>query len=82
MVGSWQLQESVAMPAAPPPQDTRKPLGTLPQLESTLRMMLQERELSAAVKVAAYQDRLTLTGQLTPDDQKAGTDARPTPPTL
>ncbi|WP_113632369.1 FHA domain-containing protein [Pectobacterium peruviense] len=70
MVGSWQLQESVAMPAAPPPQDTRKPLGTLPQLESTLRMMLQERELSAAVKVAAYQDRLTLTGQLTPDDQK------------
>ncbi|MFJ5364164.1 FHA domain-containing protein [Pectobacterium punjabense] len=70
MVGSWQLQESVAMPAAPPPQDTRKPLGTLPQLESTLRMMLQERELSAAVKVAAYQDRLTLTGQLTLDDQK------------
>ncbi|PKX82506.1 EscD/YscD/HrpQ family type III secretion system inner membrane ring protein [Pectobacterium peruviense] len=70
MVGSWQLQESVAMPAAPPPQDTRKPLGTLPQLESTLRIMLQERELSAAVKVAAYQDRLTLTGQLTPDDQK------------
>ncbi|MEQ9879279.1 FHA domain-containing protein [Pectobacterium aroidearum] len=70
MVGSWQLQESVAMPAAPPPQDTRKPLSTLPQLESTLRIMLQERELSAAVKVAAYQDRLTLTGQLTPDDQK------------
>ncbi|UYA60568.1 type III secretion protein HrpQ [Pectobacterium sp. F1-1] len=69
MVGSWQLQESVAMPAAPP-QDTRKPLSTLPQLESTLRIMLQERELSAAVKVAAYQDRLTLTGQLTPDDQK------------
>ncbi|MBG0751007.1 MULTISPECIES: FHA domain-containing protein [Pectobacterium] len=70
MVGSWQLQESVAMPAAPPPQDTRKPLSTLPQLESTLRIMLQERELSAAVKVAAYQDRVTLTGQLTPDDQK------------
>ncbi|MDX6915033.1 FHA domain-containing protein [Pectobacterium carotovorum] len=70
MVGSWQLQESVAMPAAPPPQDTRKPLSTLPQLESTLRIMLQERELSTAVKVAAYQDRLTLTGQLTPDDQK------------
>ncbi|MEQ9885793.1 FHA domain-containing protein [Pectobacterium zantedeschiae] len=70
MVGSWQLQESVAMPATPPPQDTRKPLSTLPQLESTLRIMLQERELSAAVKVAAYQDRLTLTGQLTPDDQK------------
>nr|WED68905.1 FHA domain-containing protein [Pectobacterium colocasium] len=70
MVGSWQLQESVAMPAAPPPQDTRKPLSTLPQLESTLRIMLQERELNAAVKVAAYQDRLTLTGQLTPDDQK------------
>ncbi|KFX07581.1 type III secretion protein [Pectobacterium betavasculorum] len=70
MVGSWQLQESVAMPAAPPPQDTRKPLSTLPQMESTLRIMLQERELSTAVKVAAYQDRLTLTGQLTPDDQK------------
>ncbi|WCG81411.1 FHA domain-containing protein [Pectobacterium sp. A5351] len=70
MVGSWQLQESVAMPAAPPPQDTRKPLSTLPQLESTLRIMLQERELSATVKVAAYQDRLTLTGQLTPDEQK------------
>ncbi|WP_426596416.1 FHA domain-containing protein [Pectobacterium brasiliense] len=70
MVGSWQLQESVAMPAAPPPQDTRKPLSTLPQLESTLRIMLQERELSAAVKVAAYQDRVTLTGQLSPDDQK------------
>ncbi|MEH2921550.1 FHA domain-containing protein [Samsonia erythrinae] len=70
MVGSWQLQESVAMPAAPPPQDTRKPLSTLPQLASTLRIMLQERELSATVKLAAYQDRLTLTGQLTPDDQK------------
>ncbi|KHT09311.1 type III secretion protein [Pectobacterium brasiliense] len=70
MVGSWQLQESVAMPAAPPPQDTRKPLSTLPQLESTLHIMLQERELSTAVKVAAYQDRVTLTGQLTPDDQK------------
>lgn len=70
MVGSWQLQESVAMPAAPSPQDTRKPLGTLPQLESTLRVMLQERELSAAVKVAAYQDRITLTGQIVPDEQK------------
>lgn len=70
MIGSWLLQESVAMPAAPPPQDTRKPLNTLPQLEGTLRMMLQERELSTSVKVAAYQDRLTLTGQIVPEEQK------------
>nr|WP_113865248.1 FHA domain-containing protein [Brenneria salicis]NMN91784.1 type III secretion protein D [Brenneria salicis ATCC 15712 = DSM 30166]RBP65851.1 type III secretion protein D [Brenneria salicis ATCC 15712 = DSM 30166]RLM31882.1 EscD/YscD/HrpQ family type III secretion system inner membrane ring protein [Brenneria salicis ATCC 15712 = DSM 30166] len=70
MVGSWQLQESVAMSSAPSPQDTRLALGTLPQLNSVLRTMLRERELDEVVKLASSQDRITLTGHLTPDTQK------------
>ncbi|PWC22417.1 EscD/YscD/HrpQ family type III secretion system inner membrane ring protein [Brenneria roseae subsp. roseae] len=71
MIGSWQLQESVAMPSAPSPQDTRLTLGSLSQLDSVLRTMLRERELGEVVKLAANNhDRITLTGQLTPDAQK------------
>ncbi|MEE3650488.1 MULTISPECIES: FHA domain-containing protein [unclassified Brenneria] len=70
MIGSWQLQESVAMPAAPSPQDSRRAIGTLPQLSATLHTLLQERELGGAVKTAANHDRITLTGQLTPEEQK------------
>ncbi|MDX5626661.1 MULTISPECIES: FHA domain-containing protein [unclassified Brenneria] len=70
MVGGWLLQESVAMPPAPPPQDTRRQLNTMTQLEHTLRTLLRERELTDAVKLASTHTLVTLTGQLTPQEQK------------
>ncbi|RLM25310.1 EscD/YscD/HrpQ family type III secretion system inner membrane ring protein [Brenneria alni] len=70
MVGSWLLQVSVAMPPAPPPQDTRRMISTVVQLERTLRIMLQDRELTDAVKLASTHTRVTMTGQLAPEEQK------------
>lgn len=70
MIGSWLLQESVAMPPAPPPKDTRRMINTVVQLERTLHAMLRERELTDAVKLSSTHTRVVLTGQLTPDEQK------------
>ncbi|MFC3395503.1 FHA domain-containing protein [Brenneria rubrifaciens] len=70
MIGSWQLQESVAMSPAPEPKDSRRTLNTLPQLDNVLRTLLRERELGNVVKLASSYDRITLTGQLTSEAQK------------
>ncbi|QTF08178.1 FHA domain-containing protein [Brenneria izadpanahii] len=70
MIGSWLLQESVAMPPAPKPKDTRRMLNSVAQLERTLHAMLRERELTDAVKLASTHTRVVLTGQLTAEEQK------------
>ncbi|ADM98684.1 HrpQ [Dickeya dadantii 3937] len=66
IVGSWMLQETAAMPPAPPPQDNRLPIGTLPQLNSTLQTMLTDRELERLVSTSQENNRIVLSGALPP----------------
>ncbi|PXW48263.1 type III secretion system inner membrane ring subunit SctD [Dickeya zeae] len=66
IVGSWMLQETAAMPPAPSPQDNRLPVGTLPQLNSTLQTMLTDRELERLVTLSQDNNRVVLSGVLLP----------------
>ncbi|AUQ25690.1 type III secretion system inner membrane ring subunit SctD [Dickeya zeae] len=66
IVGSWMLQETAAMPPAPSPQDNRLPVGTLPQLNSTLQTMLTDRELERLVTLSQDNNRIVLSGALLP----------------
>lgn len=66
IVGSWMLQETAAMPPAPSPQDNRLPVGTLPQLNSTLHTMLTDRELERLVTLSQDNNRIVLSGALLP----------------
>ncbi|UCZ75049.1 type III secretion system inner membrane ring subunit SctD [Dickeya zeae] len=66
IVGSWMLQETAAMPPAPSPQDNRLPIGTLPQLNSTLQTMLTDRELERLVTLSQDNNRVVLSGALLP----------------
>ncbi|ACT06740.1 type III secretion apparatus protein, YscD/HrpQ family [Dickeya chrysanthemi Ech1591] len=66
IIGSWMLQETAAMPPAPPAQDTRLPIGTLPQLTSTLQTMLTDRELERLVTTSLDNNRIVLSGALLP----------------
>ncbi|WP_038913870.1 type III secretion system inner membrane ring subunit SctD [Dickeya zeae] len=66
IVSSWMLQETAAMPPAPSPQDNRLPVGTLPQLNSTLQTMLTDRELERLVTLSQDNNRVVLSGALLP----------------
>ncbi|MBI0544123.1 EscD/YscD/HrpQ family type III secretion system inner membrane ring protein, partial [Dickeya dianthicola] len=66
IVGSWMLQETAAMPSTPPSQDNRLPIGTLPQLNSTLQTMLTDRELEQLVSASQENNRIVLSGALLP----------------
>ncbi|WJV60713.1 FHA domain-containing protein [Pectobacteriaceae bacterium C52] len=70
MVGSWMLQESAAMPSAPPPQDTRMPISTLPQLNSMLQTMLRERDLLSEIDTHQENNHVVLSGNIRPAMQK------------
>lgn len=65
LTGSWLMQDSVAMPSAPP-SDTRIPITSPAQSAATLQTMLNDRDLSN-VQVVQQPDRIILRGALAAD---------------
>ncbi|RAT16116.1 MULTISPECIES: FHA domain-containing protein [Lonsdalea] len=65
LIGSWLMQDSVAMPSAPP-SDTRIPITSPDQSAAMLQTMLNDRDLGN-VQVIQQPDRLILSGTLAED---------------